>query len=218
MTDLQIDPFKAEAALLFVEGQLYFQANANGQTTLKAVAHSDVRAAFAQVETDSGWLHPSVRRLGENRHGPWFVSFWEPEPHKLNLGPGYGEIEVPLPPMLFAGFGRKHCVWALPHRRLGRDTKLYHAPLPNVHSSGEICWGQNDPPPAEPGEVEKNWRFLLSAQFNGDLCNGKSQAHKADIRKQLVACAGLNRYPTKDLVSTMDTLGWWVDHAIRQGE
>jgi len=217
MSDLPIDPFKADAALLFVDGQLYFQSNASGQTTVKAVAHSDVRAAFSQNEIDTGWLHPSVRRMGENCHGPWFVSLWEPELHKLNLGPGYDEIEVPLPMMLFVGIGRKYYVWALQRLRINLNSNLYYAPLPNVHDGGQICWGQNEPPLAEPRNAEKNWHFFLGAQFNGDLCKGKSLAHQADIRKQLVACTGLKRYPIKDLVKSRSQLGWWVDSTIRQG-
>jgi len=218
MSDLPIDPFNAEAALLFVEGQLYFQSKKDGgQTSVKAIAHSDVRAAFSRVEMDSGWLPISVRRFGENRNGPWFVSFQEPEMHKLNLGPAFGEIEVALPPMLFAGFGSEHYVWALANRRCDLKSPLYYAPLPNVHGDGKICWGQNEPPVVSPSNVEKSWRFFLSAEFNGDLRGGKSHTHD-DIRQQLIACTGSRRYPIKDLVKAREQLGWWVDYSIRQGE
>ncbi len=212
-----IDWLKAESALLFLDGQLYFRhKDEDGQTSVKAVAHKDVRAAFSQMEIDSGWLHPAIRRIGENARGPWYISIWEPETHTLNLGQEVGEIKAPLPLMLFAGFGNIHYVWALPKQEIAADTRLLYAPLPNVYEDGHICWGQNSPPLAEPGNAEKIWRLFLSAEFNSSLVSGKSKAQDNDVRRQLINCAGLASYPTEDLVPSRNPLGWWVDGRIAE--
>lgn len=219
MSKEPIDLLRPTATILIVDGQLYYQTHNEGGTNTKAISYRDVRSAFSGVDFDTGWLHYSVRRTGENAQGPWYISLQEPEMQKINLGGDCRVIEVPLPPALFAGFGNHHYVWALPdHTVINEGTELFYMPLPNVYGDGKICWGQNERPSSSAEHALGGWKMFLSAEFGTSLIEDKSKAHPRSVRQQLIDISkqGLKQYPMEDLVPLgYPRLGRWAEQCIK---
>ena len=66
-----------DAELLFVAGQYLFHSRQDGADHYKFLAPEAVRAAFATLPIDTGWLDPSIQRWGTGADGPWVVA-WHP--------------------------------------------------------------------------------------------------------------------------------------------
>ena len=75
MIDFPEQPsFSVMASLHFLEGGHYlFQMREEAKRVSKFVRASDVVAAFAGQEQDSGWLPAGLVRCGSNSKGDWFV-------------------------------------------------------------------------------------------------------------------------------------------------
>ena len=93
---------------------------------------------------------------------------------------------------------------------------LYHAPLPNVFSSGGICWGSVELVANETSNsLAADFARLLGTAFNSHGVSGKSKQHPADVRKHLVELEARHakRYPTADLLPAKRTLKQVVGEA-----
>ena len=80
-----------------------------------------------------------------------------------------------------------------------------------MFTSGGICWGtvERVSDTALAGvSLAAGWAQLLGSPFGSHAVNGKSKAHRDDVRQQLVAleAAGKKRYPTSDLIAAKRTL------------
>ena len=209
----QLLPPDIEAAIFFQGEQLLFCQRDSGEW-LKPIATQTLRAALSGVAVDSGWLPPGVLRCGESAAGPWAVLWIPPARHRLQLAP---DVEAPLPAFVFGGVGRRYAVWAVGEREFAPTLPAYHAPLPNVHPDGTVCWGQNRPPEAKPQKLPAVWRLFVESPFNGDLCRGKSQACPDDVREQLHRLGKVNVYPLDDLVPLNLTIAECLQSFLRAG-
>jgi hypothetical protein len=102
-------------------------------------------------------------------------------------------------------------VYAVKRRPQTFDAPLFHAPLPNVFGSGNICWGtvQRVADEALRGaSLADDWAMLLGSSFGNHACSGKSRSHPQDIRAKLVALEAqkTRRYPVSDLIPIKKTL------------
>ncbi len=217
----------AHAALLFLEGQYALYHEVNNEAALKMLSPASVRAAFGKIPVDSGWLAPAVRRWGHTSTGEYAVMFIPAQTHAMRLatdetiknaaGKKYARLNIPLPALVFAGRGSTYAVWACAELEPAPTATAYHAPVPNVHPDGAICFGENHPPKANPATIQAAWEMFIASPFNGHLARGKSRVHADDVRLQLQAqatngCATANpdTYPVRDLVSCRAT----VDRAV----
>lgn len=122
---------------------------------------------------------------------------------------------VPLPLLVFGGVGNSYYLWAVkkinwqaastfPNATASCSSRggnpnavLYHAPLPNVGSSGLLCYGSNQPPTMGAGDdgntagqiLEQAWQTFIQSPFNDHLKQGKSKFSPADVRIQLIKLA-----------------------------
>jgi len=120
-------------------------------------------------------------------------------------------LRVPLPGMVLIRVTRHqqrpdYKLYAVKRRPKTLDAPLYHAPIPNVFTSGGICWGTVERVSDEAlasVSLAEGWAQLLGSTFGSHACSGKSKTHRDDVRKQLVAleAAGKKRYPTTDLIA-----------------
>ncbi|MFQ3657306.1 MAG: hypothetical protein SNJ54_00005, partial [Anaerolineae bacterium] len=88
---------------------------------------------------------------------------------------------------------------------------LFHAPLPNVFSSGNICWGtvqRVTDTALQTTNLAEDWAVLLGSRFNDHGVGGKSKSHPMDIRQMLIALEGrkARAYPKSDLLPVKKTL------------
>ena len=194
--------FEALAEIrLLASGQAYYRSKSNGVTIEKFVTAGDLHAAFAGVELDTGWLPPGVVRYGENAAGPWYV--YSAPAQKLDLildGKEPAVKNVPIPRTVLVAYDREYYLWSTKTMHFAASDPVWQAPFPNLHaSSGRICWGTNAPPKIDATSARKAWDLFFETAFNNHLADGKSQAHKGDVRSMLREIAGQAKYPLDDL-------------------
>jgi PRTRC genetic system protein B len=176
----------------------------------KFVTVRDVQAAFGGSDVDTGWVGPGVIRCGYCAEGDWFVYAAPKQKLSIQVVMSNGntkKLVLPIPLTVMVGVGMQYYLWAVPYN-FSPDSGLCHAPFPNIHSNGAICWGQNTPPKAHHRHAEAAWYLFFESQFNGDLANGKSEKFEDDVRRMLaqVARKKLEEYPEKDLVRANHSL------------
>jgi hypothetical protein len=196
-----------DAELLFVAGQYLFHYQQEGADHYKFLAAETVRAAFATLPIDTGWLNPVIQRWGTGVPGPWVVTWHPPATYTLAVmfdNPTQPPtLSVPLPGLIFMGIGAAYYLWATAGDHFDPQATLYRAPLPNVHAEGLICWGTATPPPAGTATIHAAWELFLASAFNGDLVADKSRAHENDVRMQLqvLSASQAANYPVTDLLA-----------------
>ena len=125
---------------------------------------------------------------------------------------GYDEaLRVPLPDLLLIqittdGKTPDYSLFAVKERPRTLDAPLFHVPLPNVFSSGNICWGNIQLKQSS----HVDWQTLLGTRFGSHAVSGKSRQYRDDVRKMLLDLNGNQRrrvYPRSDLISANKSLG-----------
>lgn len=195
-----------KAELLILDGTYILHYREDRADRYKCLSPSTLRAAFANESIDSGWISEGVVRWGIGATGEWAVKFIPPMQHTLDCDE-MGKIYTPLPGMIFAGKGHNYWLWATNTPTFDPTTNLFYAPLPNIYAtSGQVCWGQNQPPIATALSISEAWQLFISSPFNSHLCNAKSKRYPHDIRHQLLALhkkqakSKACRYPLSDLL------------------
>jgi PRTRC genetic system protein B len=195
-----------EAALLFTKGQYILYQRRSGEVVCKGVSAQALRAAFVEEPVDSGWLPEGVMRWGSGPAGTFIVKFVPAGKQEIRLSTNNPAepliIAPPLPALIFAGVNQTYYVWALREKHCDPTAQLYHAPFPNVHFDGNICFGSNRPPTVAWKTFDDAWRLFISSPFNADMVRGKSQTFTDDVRDQLAALAQSHAksYPVQDLM------------------
>ncbi len=200
------DGLHAEAGLLFVcggEHPLFAQREGPQRVIYKFVSVADVARAFTWENADTGWLPPGLRRWGRTRQGNFAMLHIPAAKYCLHLHrPSREEVEtvtVPLPNLVLIGCERSYQVFAL-RDDFAPQAPLYHAPLPNVYPSGEICFGVNTPPLLkEPCAIVAAWKLFIESPFNADLASGKSHSCPDDVRSLLRKLNGKRTFPLGEL-------------------
>lgn len=216
------------AQLLILDGQYLLHyptfpdtAPGEARSHYKFISPAAVQQAFSQIPLDSDWLYPGVVRCGWERGGEaWAALFIEAGCHnlRLKLPPpvprakrrlarfgATGEMvlveQVALPPLLLVGRGRDYRLFALGTTvSFNPKATLYLAPLPNVYPDGRICWGNIQPPLAQPTAtgIGQAWQQFIGSDFTDHLANHKSLIYSQDVRYSLLLQVAA--YPLTDLV------------------
>ncbi len=190
------------AALFFYDGQYEFHHNCGEKSTVKFLSPRDIAAAFRESSIDSGWIPPEIVRMGQITTTSFAMAWFPPKQHTCPFIANDNSIvqkTIPLPGLLFAGKGKEYAVWATSHS-FSPEKNLYHAPLPNVHPNGSICWGTNRPPECTPQQLREAFLMFIHTPFNRDLIAGKSKKHPRDVRKRLTELENKKTYPENDLI------------------
>ncbi len=215
------DPLHGEvAALIIADDQYLLRYRDHDQQVFKFLSPAAVRIAFNHEPIDSGWLPAGVRRWGVTPTGHFAVLniprakhqlLFDHDPKVFDSDASVVPLTVPLPTLVFAGLGLNHYLWALASNPFQPNATLYHAPLPNVHPDGQVCWGVNTPPNVE--HIAQAWQLFCAVPFSEHLCSGKSKAYPNDVRLRLRDLAQRKRlYPVRDLVVT----NWTLEQAVAQ--
>ena len=109
-------------------------------------------------------------------------------------------LAVPMPGLLFLGYGTRYYVWAYKLWKYAA-TKLFKAPLANVYPDGAICFGNVHPRVAHGNTIANSWRLFWDSNFSDHLANGKSNAHPDNILPFLAKLHSTEAqdYPLDDL-------------------
>lgn len=207
----------SKASLHFVDDQMLFVWRENGgERRHKFVSPAALRGAISREPVDSDWISPIVRRCGSGPRGNWAIAWFAPTVYKLSViddRQNTRAITVPLPGLVFAGAGKSYAVWATKGDTFSPDGTLFHLPLPNVESNGEICFGSNRVPPASASTIERAFSVFRDSPFNGHSVENKSKRHAEDVRQLLFELARAKEriFPEKDLVAAEASLDRMVD-------
>ena len=111
-------------------------------------------------------------------------------------------MQRPLPGFVMLGVEDKYWLWAVAGERFDPAALPHQAPVPNVYSTGIICWGSNPPPAASAQTMQQGWNRFITSPFNDHLVQGKSRKHSTDVTQQLLTLSRGRRktYSTNDLV------------------
>jgi PRTRC genetic system protein B len=190
------------ATLFFYDGQYEFHQNCGEKNTVKFLSPTDIAAAFRKSTLDSGWIPPEIVRIGQIAATSFAMAWFPPKQHTCPfIGKDNSIVQktIPLPGLLFAGKGKEYAVWATPPT-FSPHKNLYHAPLPNVHPNGSICWGSNRPPECTAQQLNDAFLMFLHTPFNRDLVANKSIKYPRDVRKHLTELESQKPYPEMDLI------------------
>jgi hypothetical protein len=108
---------------------------------------------------------------------------------------------VPMPPFVFVAYGSSYHLFAVKKRPSNEAEPLYHAPCPNVHTTGGICQGNTPFPVCLPQTIQQALcLFMEGSLFNAVLSRGKCQSYPDDVRELWAELNGRKRFPLSELV------------------
>lgn len=198
---------QVQAQLLFLPGQYLFATNQGSRTNYKFLSPSSVKAAFSNIPIDSDFLPPNTIKWGINSDGEYLVQYIPPHQQGVTLTNSTESrllaITVPMPGMIFMGWGLHYWLWCVKDKQLTPESQLFHVPLPNVMQNGAICFGTTPHSPCSALGIGRSWNGFWSSPFNDHTVQSKSKEFPTDVRSQLLKLHGqkTKRYPLKDLVS-----------------
>jgi len=173
-------------------------------------------ALSAKVGFDTGLLTGNTLLVRYEGVKKTVVEYRPPAKTGLYLESSEAPLRVPLPGMLMIRVtaedkSPQYQIYAVKKRPDQIDTPLFHLPLPNVFTSGSICWGTV--PSASEAALKRaslveDWVVFLGSRFGDHGCNGKSKSHPQDIRQKLIDLEQrhVHVYPKSDLVPAQRTL------------
>ncbi|MBI1281311.1 MAG: hypothetical protein GC179_24505 [Anaerolineaceae bacterium] len=173
-------------------------------------------ALSAKVGFDTGLLTGNTLLVCYEGVKKTVVEYRPPGKTGLYFEGSEAPLRVPLPGMLMIRVtaedkSPQYQVYAVKKRPDQMDTPLFHLPLPNVFTSGSICWG-TVPTASETalkrGSLVEDWAVFLGSRFGDHGCNSKSKSHPQDIRQKLIDLEKRHAriYPKSDLIPAQRTL------------
>ena len=189
----------------------------HGGDTVKFLNSEDVSAAFSQAERDSGWIKPGLVRFGNCEQGAWLVYYYRPT--RWLIGTAGNKYFVPTPALMLFSVGRDHFLFALKTKTNEFDitASLFHAPFPNIHSNGKICWGKNAAPETDHLKPDAPIMLFFRTPFNHDLADGKSRSDKKDVLNTLEKLSHEQSFPLRDLVPMKETVDELIERTLKHG-
>ncbi|MBN8640103.1 MAG: hypothetical protein J0M07_32625 [Anaerolineae bacterium] len=173
-------------------------------------------ALAAKVTFDTGLLGGGTLLVRQNGVKRTVVAYRPPQKTGIFLDGSETALRVPLPGMILIRVttddkASQYGVFAVKRRPESLDFPLFHAPIPNVFSSGSICWGtvpRVEDAALRGSSLANDWTMLLGSAFGDHAVGGKSKRQPQDIRKLLIELEGkkATRYPTGDLLPVKKTL------------
>jgi PRTRC genetic system protein B len=173
-------------------------------------------ALSAKVTFDTGLLGGHTLLVRQEGVKKLIAEYRPPGKTGLFLEGSETALRVPLPGLILIRTTNddrnpQYHLFAVKRRPTALTTPLYHAPLPNIFSSGSICWGTVQRPTdraLKSTSLAEDWMQLLGSSFGDHAVHGKSQSHPRDIREKWIAleASKARRYPTSDLIPLKRTL------------
>jgi len=173
-------------------------------------------ALAAKVTFDTGLLTGDTLLVRQDGVKRLVVEFRCPQKTGIFIEGSDAPVCVPLPPLLLIrttteNKNPQYQVYAVKERPTTLDAPLFHVPLPNVFSSGSICWGsvrRVEETALQSNSLAADWTTLLGSPFGDHAVSGKSKSHPHDIRQKLLELESRKArvYPKSDLIPVKRTL------------
>lgn len=216
--DLVPGEITIDSALLFVGDQILYRYKDERQAwRMKFVSPTSVRAAFAELPIDSGWLPRTVRRHGLRPKGDWAMIFIPPGRHTiaLEINDKTFDLTIPLPGLIFAGCGADYYLFALKSAEFSPESPLFYAPLSNVNGNGLICFGSNPILPCSVTTISQMWELFIASAFTAHHVDHRCQSYPNNVFLLFHKLAGKRKFPMRELLPAYMTANQWIDRLIR---
>jgi hypothetical protein len=193
-------------------GIMLRKATEKGYTEYPVDANQVAQALSAKICFDTGLMSDDVLLVQRGGLREVIVSYRKPQKTGLWLEGSSEPLRVPLPGLLMIrtskGAQPQYSLFAVKKRPENLDIPLYHAPLPNVYSSGNICWGNVRLNVQQGSSLAEDWKLLLGSAFGTHSVGGKSYMNLSDVRQTLLWLAKEQKrvYLKRDLVSANQSL------------
>ena len=207
-------------ALFFAEDQLVLRSWTGAGWEYKSIEPSAAVAAFNRQPVDSGWLPPHHVSWSVTVKGTLAVLFIPAANHanrvKLDNRPRPESLKVPLPSLVFAGLGTRYYIWAVRERQFDPNSAAFQAPLANVTSDGQICFGGNTVPTADVATIVNTWDLFRDSPFNDHDAKERCLSQTEDVRALLVQLDGRRSFPRRELVRAGAPIGSVVNQLFNK--
>ncbi|MCL4237660.1 MAG: hypothetical protein KJ047_05385 [Anaerolineae bacterium] len=180
-------------------------------------------ALAAKVTFDTGLLGGDTLLVRQDGVKRLVVEYRRPQKTGIFLEGSETPLRVPMPPLVLIrttteNKNPQYQVYAVKERPTTLNVSLFHAPLPNVFSSGSICWGsvqRVDDAALQTSSLVADWDTFLGSLFGTHAVNAKSRSHPHDIRQKLVELEARKArvYPKSDLIPVKRTLAQAIGDA-----
>ena len=111
----------------------------DGRLLTHPVSVHDVVSACTSVALSSGMLPANTLFWGQQANTTT-LGIYVPA-RRWQVQAEERRFHLPMPPFVFVGSGTAYKIFAVKKRPSGEADPLYHAPCPNVHTTGGICQG-----------------------------------------------------------------------------
>ncbi len=173
-------------------------------------------ALAAKVSFDTGVLSGNTILYRHEGVKKMVVEYRPPGKTGVFLEGSETALRIPLPGLLLIRMTNEdqrpqYQVYAVKQRPTSLDASLFQCPLPNVFTSGSICWG-SVPVVSEETlrgvSLMEDWQHFFGSPFGDHAVSGKSKSHPTDIRPRLIELEQRKArvYPTRDLIPVKRTL------------
>ena len=171
----------------------------DGRLLTYPVSVHDVVSACTSVALSSGML-PSNTLFWGQQASTTTLGIYVPA-RRWRMQSAERHYHLPMPPFVFVGSGTAYKIFAVKKRASGEDVRLYHAPCPNVHTTGGICQGNAPFPDCSPQTIQAALQlFMEGSLFNADLSRGKCRSYPDDVRQLWAELDDRKRFPVSELV------------------
>ncbi len=179
----------------------------NAVLLTKRVTLSTLASVFQpSAAVNSGTLPPNTVFWGMDI-GTHQIGVYKP-PARYKLAWGGRDFDLPMPGLLFCGFGRTASLYALKGDEFPvDDSELFYPPLPNIFGGGNVCSGQNSWGEIRPDTITAVWNELIASEFTGHLISGRSVSHPSSIYDLWNEIDGADSFPENELVAARKTVG-----------
>ncbi|MCC6628214.1 MAG: hypothetical protein IT340_12535 [Chloroflexi bacterium] len=189
---------------------------AHGGYRSHLVDPADVAAALAGQAVTTGLLPPATLAAGSLGQEAFMVQWRAPQPVTLTAVTGdkggrTRDYQFPAPALVWGVCGEAYTLFALAGSAWpAPDSRLYHAPFPNVFDSGGVCWGSGRRPgPVDGAALEAAWAvFLHGSAFSWHAAGQRCRSFPANVLGlyQHLAQAGAATFPDDELLPTRWTV------------
>ena len=171
----------------------------DGRLLTHPVSVHDVVSACTSVALSSGMLPANTLFWGQQANTTT-LGIYVPA-RRWRMQSAERHYHLPMPPFVFVGSGTAYKIFAVKKRPSGEDVRLYHAPCPNVHTTGGICQGNAPFPDCSPQTIQAALQlFMEGSLFNADLSRGKCRSYPDDVRQLWAELDDRKRFPVSELV------------------
>jgi len=188
---------------LFSEAIVMTRYGNKGAVSCFEVSAEALATAFSGVLVGTGLLPREClfyARAGNEERLAIYVP-----PEQWTLVTTEDAFDVPLPPLIWSGCGRKYHVWAV-KQRPGERERLFHAPFPHVFPDGRVCVGNVKFPVCSARTIHQALALFLKSEFNGHLASGKSESYEDNVLMLWDEIHDGSAFPLDELVKTQRVL------------